>query len=124
MKNDVLKMIAQRAKRRLVGKENMANVKIKIIPNEDEIFNIKVEFLLSQDGVVSNPVKYLIDEGEMSGLTEEGRERFLLSTLDRYNNLRREIEALGALGKKVSWKTWKLCQKLKQTLDRQTWNAI
>ena len=101
MKNDVLKMIAQRAKRRLVGKENVANVKVKVIPNEDEKFKSKVEFLLAQEGVISNPVKYLIDDSEMKGLSEEGRERFLLSTLDRYNNLRKEIESLNTLGKKV-----------------------
>ena len=42
MKNDVLKLIAQKAKRRLVGKEAVVNAKIKVISNEDEDFKSKV----------------------------------------------------------------------------------
>lgn len=101
MKNDVLKIFAQKAKRRLVGRENFSNTKIKIIPNEDESFKDRVSNLLAQEGVVSNPVQYLIDEKIMKGLDEENRERYLLSTLDRYNSLRREMEALAMFQNQV-----------------------
>jgi len=101
MKNDVLKIFAQKAKRRLVGRENIVNTKIKIIPDEDESFKDKVSNLLAQQGVVSNPVQYLIDEKIMKGLDEQNRERYLLSILDRYNSLRREMEALSMLQNQV-----------------------
>lgn len=101
MKNDVLKIFAQKAKRRLVGRENVVNTKIKIIPDEDESFKDKVSNLLAQQGVVSNPVQYLIDEKVMKGLDEENKERYLLSTLDRYNSLRREMEALSMMQNQV-----------------------
>ena len=101
MKNDVLKIFAQKAKRRLVGKEIPVNAKVKIIPDEDEDFRDRVSNLLSQEGVVSNPVHYLIDEKIMKGLNEENRERYLLATLDRYNSLRREMEALAMFQNQV-----------------------
>ena len=61
-KNDLLKSFAQKAKRRLVGRENVCTAKIKIISNDDEEFRGKVEKLLAQDEVVTNPMKYLIDD--------------------------------------------------------------
>lgn len=91
--NDVLKSIALRAKRRLVGKENVVNAKIKVISNEDEDFKSKVEFLLAQEEVVSNPVQYLMDNKAMKGMSSEARERYLLSTLDKYSMLRSKLES-------------------------------
>ena len=38
-KNDLLKSFAQKAKRRLVGRENVCTAKIKIISNDDEEIN-------------------------------------------------------------------------------------
>lgn len=93
-KSDILKSFAQKAKRRLVGKETPVSAKIKVISNEDEDFKSKVEFLLSQEDLVTNPVQYLIDEKEFSKLDEAQKERYLLSTLDKYNSLRRQIENL------------------------------
>ena len=101
MKNDILKLIAQKAKRRLVGKEkSVSNAKIKII-HEDEDFKSKVENLLLMDDVVTNPVKYLLDDNELKNMNENQKERYLLSTLDRYNALRRQIETLHTLNQKV-----------------------
>ena len=93
-KNDVLKNFAQKAKRRLVGKENKVTAKIKVISNEDSEFKSKVEYLLSQNDVISNPVQYLIDDKVLKNMTEDQRERYLLSTLDKYNALRNELENL------------------------------
>ncbi|MBR1890762.1 MAG: hypothetical protein IJ817_03700 [Clostridia bacterium] len=101
MKNDILKMFAQKAKRRMTGKENVVNARIKILPNEDVSFKSRVENLLSQEGVISNPVQYLIDESALKGMSEENKERYVLSTLDKYNALRRELENLAAYKRSV-----------------------
>lgn len=92
MKNDVLKIIAQKAKRRLIGKEAVTNAKIKVISNDDEDFKSKVEFLLSQESVVSNPVHFLIDDKILNNMAENQREKYLLDTLDKYNNLRSKLD--------------------------------
>lgn len=96
MKNDVLKVIAQKAKRRLIGKENVTNAKIKVISNEDEDFKSKVEFLLSQQSVISNPVHYLIDDKILSNMEENQREKYLLDTLDKFNSLRKQLDSAPA----------------------------
>ena len=92
MNNEMLKNFAQRAKRRLVGKEKSVVTKIKVISNEDEDFKSKVEFLLSQEGVVSNPVQYLMDGKRLKGMSSEAKERYLLSTLDKYSVLKNKLE--------------------------------
>ncbi len=92
MYNDVLKNFAQKAKRRLVGKEKITQAKIKVISNEDVDFKNKVEFLLSQEEVVTNPVQYLIDDKILKNMKESEKERFLLSTLDKYIATKRQLE--------------------------------
>ena len=91
-KNDILKTIAQKAKRRLVGKEQVTTAKIKVISNEDEDFKNKVESLLSQETLVTNPVHYLIDEKIFAKMNDNEREFYLLSTLDKYIALRHQLE--------------------------------
>ncbi len=91
-KSDALKTIALKAKRRLVGKQQPAPPKIKVISNEDEEFRSRVEFLLSQETLVTNPVHYLIDEKIFAKMDDAQRERYLLATLDKYNALRKQIE--------------------------------
>ena len=91
-KNDALKIFAQKAKRRLVGREQPTNAKIKVISNEDKDFRSKVEFLLSQETLVTNPVHYLIDEKIFSKMNDHEREAYLLSTLDKFSALRRQLE--------------------------------
>ncbi len=90
--SDFLKNFAQRAKRRLIGKEASLPAKIKIISNEDEEFKSKVQTLLAQEEVVSNPVQYLIDSKLFSVLDGEAKERYLLKTLDKYSMLKNQIE--------------------------------
>lgn len=92
MKSDVLKSIAQKAKRRLVGKDEQSVAKIKIISNEDAEFKDKVEFLLSQEDVIINPVHYLMDDKILKNLNEQAKERYLLSTLDKFSQFRNQIE--------------------------------
>lgn len=90
--SDVLKSIAQKAKRRLVGLEILPSSKIKVISSEDEEFKSKVEMLLAQEDVVSNPVHYLMDDKLFAQLDTNAKERYLLSTLDKYNSLKNKLE--------------------------------
>ncbi|MBP3431887.1 MAG: hypothetical protein J6K39_03440 [Clostridia bacterium] len=92
MKDDILKSFAQKAKRRLVGKETTVNAKIKVISADDDEFRSRVEQLLSQDDVVTNPVQYLMDDKILKNMDEEERERYLLSTLDKYTRFKNQIE--------------------------------
>ncbi len=92
-KNDLLKSFAQKAKRRLVGRENVCTAKIKIISNDDEEFRGKVEKLLAQDEVVTNPMKYLIDDKVFRVLDSDAKERYLLSTLDKYLSMKNQFES-------------------------------
>ena len=91
-KSDILKTIAQKAKRRLVGREQPTTAKIKVISNEDADFKSKVEFLLAQETLVTNPVHYLIDEKIFAKMNDSEKELYLLSTLDKFSALRRQIE--------------------------------
>ncbi len=93
---DVLKSIAQKAKRRLVGKEQKIPAKIKVISNDDAEFRSKVENLLAQEEVVSNPVHFLMDEKTLKGLDDQAKERYLLSTLDKYNSFKNQIENISS----------------------------
>lgn len=93
MNNDVLKNFAQKAKRRLVGKEKMPVAKIKVISNDDKDFKSRVEFLLAQEDVVANPVHYLIDDKILGSMGELQRERYLLATLDKYNSLKNKLDS-------------------------------
>lgn len=95
-KNEALKCIAQKAKRRLVGRETVTTAKIKVISNEDAEFKSKVEYLLSQEGVVTNPVHFLMDDKIMKNMDEQEKERYLLSTLDKYSSLKNEIENIAS----------------------------
>lgn len=91
--SDVLKSFAQKAKRRLVGREVVSSAKIKVITNEDEDFKSKVEYLLAHDDVITNPIHFLMDDKILNGLnSEEAKERYLLSTLDKYNSFKNQIE--------------------------------
>lgn len=94
MNSDLLKNFVKKAKRRLVGKENISVAKIKIIPNDDENLKDKVMFLMEQDEIVTNPVHYLLDDKKLKNMDDEQKERYLLSTLDRYTKLREEMENL------------------------------
>lgn len=92
MNSEMLRNFAQKAKRRLVGKERTVCAKIRVISNEDDDFKSRVEFLLAQEEVVPNPVKYLIDDKQMRGMSSEAKERYLLNTLDKYCMLKNKLE--------------------------------
>lgn len=100
MQSELLKSFAQRAKRRLVGKEPVVNAKIKVISQTDDDFRNKVHDLLSNEEVITNPLHYLMDEKVMKNLDEEAKERYLLSTLDKYISLKNEFEKVAEFSRK------------------------
>ena len=94
MNSDLLKNFVKKAKRRLVGRENIPAAKIKIISNEDENLKNRIIFLMEQEGIITNPAHYLMDDKKLKDMDDEQKERYLLSTLDKYNLLRGQMENL------------------------------
>ena len=111
--NDVLKNFAQKAKRRLVGRDKIPAAKIKVITNEDVDFKNKVETLMAQEEVVTNPVSYLIDDKIFKTLEGAARERYLLSTLDKYNSFRQQLENATTCSRYCMWYATNLEESLR-----------
>lgn len=91
MRNDILKSFALKAKKKLLGKENDVRAKIKVISFEDEAFKEKVEYLVSKEDEIFNPIHFLMDDKVMKTLDSAGKERYLLSTIDKYMRYKNEI---------------------------------
>lgn len=91
MRNDILKSFALKAKKKLLGKENEVRAKIKVISFEDEAFKEKVEYLVSKEDEIFNPIHFLMDDKVMKSLDSAGKERYLLSTIDKYMRYKNEI---------------------------------
>ena len=94
MNSELLKNFVKKAKRRLVGRENVSTAKIKIIANEDENLRDKIVFLMEQEGIVTNPAHYLMDDKKLKCMDDLQKERYLLSTLDKYTKLKHQMENL------------------------------
>ena len=93
--NNALKNLAIRAKNRLLNKNlrnTYSNAEIKIIEQDDQSFYDKVKEVLSNQDTVCNPLKYLMDESKMLSMDANGRERYLLQTIERYKNARLRLE--------------------------------
>ena len=91
MRNDILKSFALKAKKKLLGKENEVRAKIKVISFEDEAFKEKVEYLVSKEDEIFNPIHFLMDDKVMKTLDSAGKERYLLSNIDKYMRYKNEI---------------------------------
>ena len=91
--NDILKNFALRAKNKLLGKDNkdVVPAKIKTISFKDEAFKEKVEYLMDNEDEIFNPMHFLMDENLMKTLDSEQKERYLLSTIDKYMRFKNEI---------------------------------
>ena len=91
--NDILKNFALRAKNKLLGKDNkdVVPAKIKTISFKDEAFKEKVEYLMDNEDEIFNPMHFLMDEKLMKTLYSEQKERYLLSTIDKYMRFKNEI---------------------------------
>lgn len=95
MVNQKLKTLALRAKNRLLNRgidSPIFDKRIKIIDNDDSAFVEKVRELLNKDADIINPLKLLMDEKIIATLDENGKERYLLQTMDKYLKAKKQIE--------------------------------
>lgn len=95
MKSDALKTLALRAKNRLLNKglrDTYSNANIKVINNKDNEFVEKVKTVLDKEDAMTNPLKYLMDEQRMMRMDPRARERYLLETIEKYQEAKRELE--------------------------------
>ena len=97
-KNEALKKLAQQAKRRLKGEKfepysfNEKNIKIKIIPNEDEEFYQKVCALLTEDRDMINTIGRLIDKKLYNSLQESSRQKYFFELVDKYGECKARFD--------------------------------
>ena len=95
MKSDALKNLALRAKNRLLNKNlrnTYSNAEIKIIDNRDDAFYQKVKAVITNEETMYNPLKYLMEDSKLLSLDAQGRERYLLQTIQKYKQAREQIE--------------------------------
>ena len=91
MRNDILKIMANRAKNRLMNKslkDKYPNVSIKIISNNDDKFYNKVKEMLNKNKNVTNPIKLLMDENKLIKMNSLQREKYLFETINKYISAR------------------------------------
>ena len=91
MRNDILKIMANRAKNRLLNKslkDTYPNVSIKIISNNDDKFYNKVKEMLNKNKNVTNPIKLLMDENKLIKMNSLQREKYLFETINKYLSAR------------------------------------
>ena len=91
MRNDILKILANRAKNRLMNKslrDTYSNASIKIISNNDDKFYNKVKKMLSEDKDIIDPIKRLMDESKLVKMNSFQREKYLFDTIAKYNSAR------------------------------------
>ena len=95
MRSDMLKALAMKAKNRMINKNlrnTYSNIDVKIINNNDEEFYNKVKEIMDEEDYVWNPLKRLMDDDKMMRMDPRGRERYLLETIEKYQEARRRIE--------------------------------
>ncbi len=95
MKNNMIKVMAMRAKNRMMNKglnESYYDSRIKIINNDDSEFVDKVRKILQDEENSQNPLKILMDEKRVTKLDEQSRERYLLETMEKYLKAKAQIE--------------------------------
>ncbi len=95
MKNDILKALAMKAKNRLINKElrnTYANTNVRIIDHNDQGFYDKVKEIITNDVDICNPLKRLMDENKLMNLDARGKERYLLDTIEKYQQARKLME--------------------------------
>ena len=95
MKNNMLKMLALKAKNRMINKGDFDaryDSRIKIISNEDHEFVEKVREVLDNECKSMNPFKYLMDDKRLMKLDSIGKERYLLEITEKYLKAKASIE--------------------------------
>lgn len=95
MKTNMLKMLALKAKNRMMNKNTgdaYFNSKIKIINVRDDDFVDKVRGVLENEKKSINPLKYLMDEKVLFKLDGRAREKYLLEITEKYLKAKSQIE--------------------------------
>ena len=97
MKNKTLKNLAIFAKNRLIQKSghfanpiSANNVTYKLILNEDDSLFEKVKNLLEENSI--SPIKELMDKKRYDSLSEFGKQKYLLDTVEKFQQIKRKIE--------------------------------
>ena len=98
MGNRTLKNLAVSARNRLiqksgcvVGKAQTSGLaKFKLITNEDEEFVEKVKSLLEENSIC--PIKELMDKKKYDEMSFYSKQKYLLDTLDKFNQIKKQIE--------------------------------
>lgn len=101
MGNQVLKRLAVRAKNRLINRDGTglnkdkkkiysANVKFKIISNDDVEFIDRANALGEEDFL--DPLGKLMDNEYFLKLNPQSREKYLLDTIEKYAKFRKRLE--------------------------------
>lgn len=90
MKREVLKSLALKAKNRMIHKNGGSladneGLNIKIIASDDEKFIDKVKALIEDGDDIVNPIGKLMDDDVLLTLDANGRERYLLETVEKYH---------------------------------------
>lgn len=96
MKSNTLKMLALKAKNRMMNKsgfEAKYDSRIKVISNDDSEFVEKVRSVLESEKKSMNPFKYLMDDKRLMKLDTIGRERYLLEITEKYLKAKAVIES-------------------------------
>ena len=95
MKTNMLKMLAMKAKNRMMKREDntsFLNARVKIIMAEDGEFLDKVREILANEKKSINPLKYLMDERQLIKMDNMSRERYLLQITEKYLKAKALIE--------------------------------
>lgn len=96
MSNRTIKSLAISAKNRLIQKSGKIlspvreNVTFKIIMNEDDAFFEKVKNLLEENSI--SPIRELMDKKRYDSLDEFGKQKYLLDTVEKFQNSKRRYE--------------------------------
>ena len=95
MKNNMLKVLAMKAKNRMINKglgQSYYDARIKVISDDDTEFVGKVRKILADEKASRNPLKLLMDDKKILMLDEKGREKYLLETMEKYLKAKSQIE--------------------------------
>lgn len=95
MKSNMLKVLAMRAKNRMINKgsaDTYFDARVKVISNDDSEFVDRVRKILEDEESSRNPLKILMDEKRVNKLDEHGKERYLLETVDKFLKAKAQIE--------------------------------
>ena len=94
MKSNMLKILANKAKKRMMNRNSVEEIdaRIKIIESKDEDFIEKVKSVLASEEKSRHPMKYLMDSKKLMSLDECSKERYLLETAEKYLKIKAKIE--------------------------------